>query len=271
MYTEHWGLSKSPFTGPSAGSSFHPNAGQSEAIARIEYLIENHRRIGLLVGETGFGKTTLFNHIATQASRGGGVSITISLLGLDKEQFVVSLAEQLGDYTLANATPAIQWRGIYDQLTTNEYQQRSTVLLLDDAQEANREVITVIERLSQWNPAHNTRVTILLASTPGGIPMIGRRLLEQCELRISLQAWSLQDTINHVRKAIAQTGAASSIFDDDALQLLHERSAGNPRRLRQLAELALVASAGQGMKRIGEELLRAVDTELRMPIPPAAA
>jgi len=271
MYTRHWGLSKSPFTGPARGSLFHQSSGQREVLARMEYLIDNGRRVGIFTGEDGFGKSTVLEHLAGKVNRAGNVAVSLNLLGMGEREFIVSLAEQLG-FNAADTMPvSALWRGIFDQLVTNQYQQRATVLLLDDVQEARPEVLTAIGRLSQWNPAHNTRVTILLATTPAGVPRIGRRLLDLCDLRIELRKWTLDDTIGYVRGVVSAVGGSPTIFGNVALDALHQRSKGSPRLLRQLAELALLAGSAQQVTQIDADLVATVDQELRMTFPSVAA
>lgn len=271
MYTQHWGLSKSPFTGHARGPLFHQSSGQREVLARVDYLIENGRRVGIFTGEDGFGKSTILEHLAKKVTRQGNVAISLNLLGVSESEFVVSLAQQLGFHAADTMPVSALWRGIFDRLVTNQYQQRATILLLDDVQDAHPDVLRAIGRISQWNPAHHTRVTILMATTPAGVARIGRRLLDLCDLRIELRPWTLEDTIGYVRSVVATVGGAPTIFDNGSLESLHQRSRGNPRLLRQLAELALVAGSAQQSKQIDADMVAVVDQELRMTFPSAAA
>ena len=271
MYTQHWGLTKSPFTGPARGSLFYATSGQSEAIARLDYVTKNGRRCAVLAGDDGLGKSSVFEHLAEREARRGNVAISMSLLGMDESEFVVTLAEKLGEPTKSSTSSAILWRAIFDRLTVNQFRQKSTILMLDDAQDASTEVITALGRLSQWNPAHETKVTILLSTTPESMPRLGKRLLDLCDLKIQLRPWKLEDTIGYVRSSIEHMGGAPTVFDNQALETLHTLSEGSPRNLRRLAELALVAGAAQRAKQIGAATVRAVDAELRMPYPTAAA
>ena len=69
MYTEHWGLNASPFSGTGGRKTFFESDAQAEAIARIDYLINNNRRLGLLLGDEGLGKSTILNHVRRQLRR----------------------------------------------------------------------------------------------------------------------------------------------------------------------------------------------------------
>ena len=137
-------------------------------------------------------------------------------------------------------------------------------MLFDDAHEASSEVVTAITRLSQWNPGQNTRFTIFGSASAVGVFRLGQRLLDLCDLRIEVRPWSEEDTIGYVRGALEAVGGAPTIFTNRSLETLHEVAGGQPRRIRQVAELALVAAAGQRLDSIGPDTVHAVDQNLRM-------
>jgi type II secretory pathway predicted ATPase ExeA len=56
MYQAHWGLQKSPFRGDLDPKSFFPSPTHEEALARLNFLAEEHHRLGLLFGPAGSGK-----------------------------------------------------------------------------------------------------------------------------------------------------------------------------------------------------------------------
>jgi type II secretory pathway predicted ATPase ExeA len=88
------------------------------------------------------------------------------------------------------------------------------------------------------------------------------RLLELADLRIDLEPWEPADTSHYVSKALERAGATSEIFTDDALRHLHDRCQGVPRRVIQLASLALLAGAGQQANQIDAEIVARANHEL---------
>ena len=61
---------------------------------------------------------------------------------------------------------------------------------------------------------------------------------------------------------MADAGRSTPIFSPPALARLHDLSAGIPRRVKQLADLALLAGAGQGLVQIEPDTIDAVYQEL---------
>ena len=50
MYQSHWGLRAMPFNGRVDPKYFFPSPTHEEALARLHFLVENHRRLGIVLG-----------------------------------------------------------------------------------------------------------------------------------------------------------------------------------------------------------------------------
>ena len=101
-----------------------------------------------------------------------------------------------------------------------------------------------------------------LAVDPGRIDRLGARLIDLVELRIDLPAWELADTADYVASEIKRAGGDEALFSDQALVRLHELTRGVPRRVNQLADLALLAGAGKQLTQIDAETVTTVHDEL---------
>ena len=71
MYASHWGLQESPFRNYTNPQRFYQSPTHEEALARLHFLVEEHRRLGLLLGPGGSGKSFLLEVFAAQLRRGG--------------------------------------------------------------------------------------------------------------------------------------------------------------------------------------------------------
>lgn len=261
MYQTHWGLQFAPFgnAAPPAGTS-HP--GGDEALARLQYLVDQRGRVGLLLGSAGTGKTTLLRRFC-EVSRGQG--LVASLLGgrgCDERSLLNQL---IRDWQL-NVTPQLSsaslWDLLADRLVELRYEQTACVVALDDADLASSAVRTQCERLVHLATISQTQLTLLLASTPEGARQLGRSWLDQVELRIELTPWSEDETAEHVAQCLFRSGSVSPIFTDEAITALHELSGGVPRRVDQIAQLALLAGAGRELEEIDADTLLEAYQEL---------
>jgi general secretion pathway protein A len=262
MYTKHWGLRESPFRGSLDPRYYFNSPSHDEALARLQFVVENQRRLAVMVSPSGSGKSLLLEVFARQLRRAGSQAIHLQLLGIDGHEFLWQLTRQLGADLDPEASISRIWRSLTDRLSVNRYQHINTVLLLDDVDEANRDVLTSITRLVTWEPQPESRLAIVLAAREGCLERLDRRLLELCELRIDILPWEYEDTAEYLKSALEKAGRTDPTFDQQAMARLHELTRGVPRRVRQLAELALLAGAGQGLKLIDQQTIETVNQEL---------
>jgi type II secretory pathway predicted ATPase ExeA len=262
MYRKHWGLRELPFGPGIDPKAFFPGPSHEEALARLQFLVDENRRVGLLMGGGGSGKTLLFSVLAQQLRLNGRQVANLSLLGCEDREFLWSLSAALCLNPPRGAQTFALWRGLTDRIAENRYQRCGTVLLLDDADEATGEVLSHVVRLAQSDPSPAARLTVLLAASNERVECLGPRLLELAELRIDIEPWEEADTSAFVTSALIRAGRAIPVFDEVALARLHELSSGNPRRVGQLANLALLAGAGRQLDRIDADTIDAVCQEL---------
>ncbi|HEY4759151.1 MAG TPA: hypothetical protein VIH42_01085, partial [Thermoguttaceae bacterium] len=64
MYQSHWGLRESPFRGGLVMQLLQRSPTHEEALARLHFLVDNQRRLGLLMGPSGSGKSLVLEAFA---------------------------------------------------------------------------------------------------------------------------------------------------------------------------------------------------------------
>jgi len=261
MYAQYWGLHQNPFTA-SAEESFFVSPSHDEASARLDYLIAARRRLGIVVGESGTGKSHLFRWYCSQLNRRQHHACVISLLQIDGHEFLWRVAEGLHARPALSDAPFALWRKIHHQLLSHRYGAGQVVLLLDDADEAQREVLDGLVRLVHIDPSPDLRLSIVLAAGAERSLRLGKRLLEHSGLRIELDAWAALEVEDYLRASFARAGCEQSPITPEAVARLHLHSAGNPRRVSQLADLALLAAAGQQLREVSAATIDAVQQQL---------
>jgi general secretion pathway protein A len=267
MYQQYWGLDERPFPSRVGLADFFESPSHEEALARLQFLIEQRYRVGLLLGTAGSGKSLLLNIFEQMLRRSGRQVAVISLVGLDVNGFAAQLASQLAVDPARGATPEARWQPIVDRIVANRYQRRDTVLLLDDADEAADAVLARVARLVECDTSPESRLTAVLAAESRRAHRLGPRLLELTELKIEIEPWTSEETAAFLRHALMQAGRDDAIFAAAAIDRLHQLTNGVPRRICQLAELALAAGAGQQEAEIGGETVEAVFEELAIQVP----
>ena len=262
MYQSHWGLRETPFRAWLDPRFFYQSPAHEEALARLHFLVEQRRRVGLLMGEPGSGKSLLLQVFAHEMRHAGRPVAAVNLLGLDQAGLLWQLAVGFGLTPDPSEGPAAFWQMAVDRIAEFRYQQVETVVLLDDADRATPEAITLATRLAQHDLSPESRLTLVLAGRHEQMGRIGRTLLELAELRIDLEPWQQADTEAYLKDAMSKAGGSAAVFDASAVARLHELAHGIPRRINHLADLALVAGAGQNLTQIDAGTIESVYHEL---------
>jgi general secretion pathway protein A len=262
MYQTYWGLRESPFRGCFAAEFFYQSPTHEEALARLQFLVDQRRRMGLLIGPAGSGKSLLLEMFAMQLRRNGRPVAWLSLLGLEPDEFLWQLATAWRLNPAPAASVGVLWRLVTDRLAEFRCQQLDTVVLLDDADQADHRVLTHVTRLARYDASPEMRLTLVLAGQPEGVRKLDAHLLDLVELRIDVEPWDKTDTQEFVAESLARAGRKSPLFAEPAVAKLHELAHGIPRRISQLADLALLAGAGQNLQQIDANVVESAYQEL---------
>jgi len=262
MYQSHWGLTEGPFRSRVDPRFFYASPVHEEALARLHFLVGQRRKLGILLGDQGSGKSLLLEVFAAEMRKSGRPVALVSLLGMERDEFLRHLAIAFGLNPASELPVSPLWRMVTDRIVEYGYQQLETVILLDDADWASPEVSQQVYRLAQLDVSLNAQLTIALAGRYDRTGRIWESMLDLAELRIDLGAWEATDTEAYLDNSLAQAGRKTPIFEDPAVVKLHELGHGVPRRISQLADLALAAGAGQTLDRIDADTIESVYHEL---------
>jgi general secretion pathway protein A len=261
MYLAHWGLERSPFAAGLAPRLFYEAESQTEALARLRFVVRQGRPMALMAGARGVGKSTLLRRFADQCRREGRRVAVVDLAGLSARELLWQLAAQFAIAPRAGADAATLFANLASFHHTLHWQGEAATLLLDDADQAGPDARSQLVRLARIG-GEQSRLSLVLATAPHGLDRLGEELLAAIDLRIDVDPWSEVDTIGYVQHALLEAGCDRPAFDDEALSALAALSGGVPRQVNRIADHALLATAAEGRESVDAATIEATHEAL---------
>lgn len=238
-----------------------PALQHAEAQARCEFLIQERKVFGVVLGPAGCGKTRL---LRTLLREGGSLARTrpllIDMTAVGGRHFLAELADGLG-LQPAPLEPFALWRAIRDRLEGDADCGLGWVVLLDHLDAARPDVFLLLRGL--LNAAAPRRSLTIIAAARPPLPMALRQLLaDHGSVRIELRCLAGDETAEFARAVWNQTAPADAPLAPEALRTLHTLTGGQPRQLDRLCELVRLASTIEGTAAVTPEMIAAAFQEL---------
>lgn len=262
MYLNHWKLRHSPFQRAASVDGFYEGSVQEEALARLKFLVQFRRPLGVLVGPSGSGKSLVLDVFAQRLQLEAKPFVRLGLQGADWREFLWQLAAKLDLNPSLEAGEFLLWRKIKDYFAQIQAAERDMVLILDDVDDTAPECQLGLVRLLAANRCLESRLTMVVATRPETVGQLSPRLLELAELRVQLDPMPLADVASYLYHHLSLAGREESAFSNAAIVRLQEISGGLPRKLNHLAELSLVAAASQGLACVDTEVVDGAAREM---------
>ena len=262
MYERYWGLNGSPFQGTNDLRWFIETTAHEEALARLNFLVDERRHFGLLRGPSGTGKTLVMQAARRDAIQRGREVASVDLFGLDSHEMLWQLAVALRLSPHANCSRWWLWQAVTDHLQALSSANLPQVLLCDHLERAESDCLSVLERLLHVEAAQSGCFTILAAARDAFEEDVFPELFEQSDLRIELPLLDRLETSQFVRGLLHQAACPREVFKPDAIKTLFELTHGEPRAIARLCDVALGAGEHQELSHIDEYAIRAAAGEV---------
>ncbi|MHC4713208.1 MAG: ExeA family protein [Planctomycetota bacterium] len=246
MYEAHWNLSRKPFRNDLDLSFAFMWEAYEEALARLQYFVADGKRLALLKGPSGVGKSYLLAALERDVRLRGDIVATVpnpSLPPADLLEYILTLY----GHDRTGLSKARSLALLTQFARENALQNTRTYLLVDEAQ-AIRDPLTLDEINLILNLAEGP--TPLFCVILAGEPQISD-LLNDCpglrqKIEIGAQLTPLvpEETAQYVAHRLGVVGG-SGVFEDAAIEKLHEWSGGIARLINIGADLAMLAAFGE--------------------------
>lgn len=250
MYRNFFRLEEKPFNLTPDPRYLYLNHNHREVLASLKYGIVEKRGFVVITGEVGTGKTThLFNFL----DRLGDETVSAFIFNpiLTQLEFFQYIFE---DFNLPSGakTKTEFLVGLNRFLLQQAERGGTAVLVIDEAQNLNREILEEVRLLSNMETPREKLLQIVLVGQPELDEKLQSSTLRQLRQRISIRCRILPlgveetgDYIRH-RLKVAGYGGEEEIFNPEVVALIARLSSGIPRVVNNICDNVLISCYALG-------------------------
>ncbi|MGQ0594424.1 MAG: AAA family ATPase [Gammaproteobacteria bacterium] len=267
MYLAHFGLREAPFSLTPDPRFLYLGERHREGLAHLRYGLEDGGGFVQLTGEIGTGKTTLCR--ALLAELPGHLDVGFLLNPRVSEvDLLASLCDELRiRYSESDARQKPLVDALYRHLLEAHAGGRTTVLLIDEAQNLSPPVLEQVRLLTNLETTKKKLLQIILIGQPELCEVLARSELRQLAQRITaryhLVPFSRRETFDYIAHRIEVAGGSPRVFSPQARAEVYRQSKGVPRLINVFCDRALLGAYVQEQASVNIATARRAIAEVR--------
>lgn len=258
MYEQYWGLTELPFENTPDPKFFFRSEKHAEALARLQYLIEEKKPCGVLSGVYGCGKTLVVQSLMQKMEPEGYRFSLVSNPRLDDLGIIRMILYNFTKHEVP-ASKSDVLIALEQLVNTTAHEGKHSVVIIDEAHAIeDLRIFEELRLLVNIQTANRFLLTLLIVGQPELKPKIeaNKQLNQRVSLRFHLDAFQFEDTQHYIYHRLKIAGGnKDDIFNPEALDLVHKASGGIPRWINHYCHLSLLLGFSKGASQITPEIV----------------
>lgn len=265
MYNHFFGFKEKPFKLVPNPDYLFLSKCHEEALAHLKYAAVAGEGFVEILGEVGSGKTMLCRAFLENLDAN-----TESAYIFNPKMDAMDLLKSINDeFDILSDQDSI--KALIDTLNAFLMEKRAegkkVILLIDEAQNLNKEVLEQIRLLSNLETTKDKLLQIILVGQPELGEMLRsydlRQIGQRISLRCRLRPLSYQETNAYIQHRIHLASPKQvAIFSRNAIRKIYKYSRGNPRLINITCDRALLTAYGFNCHKISSRIAKAAIIEL---------
>ncbi|MEM9644436.1 MAG: AAA family ATPase [Planctomycetota bacterium] len=270
MYENFWKMNRRPFENYGDEGSYYPSEVHQTALLKLRYAIEARRSLVAICGDNGMGKSMLADLLVNQLDESFTPVTRVVFPHLVGDQLLGYLTDKVtGIRGEATEPTRLTLARLETFLENNIAAENQAVVIVDEAHllghDSQLETLRLLLNLTGKRSDAESAMTFVLVGHSVLLSLIEQnqaldeRVAEKCLLRRftpDQSAAYLQHRLQVVGADIAQ------VFEPEAVDRLHARAQGIPRRLNKLADLGLMVAFAEEAPLVTVDHVEGVHQEL---------
>jgi general secretion pathway protein A len=266
VYNNFFGFKERPFQLVPNPAYLFLSRSHEEAIAHLNYALSHGDGFVELTGEVGTGKTTLCRAFLEDLDKDSEVAYIFNPQ-LNQLELLKTINDEFGISSEAdNTKDLIDTLNVF--LMEKKSQKKNAILLIDEAQNLNKEVLEQLRLLSNLETNTSKLLQIILVGQPELQTMLDAYELRQLRQRITL-SWYLtplsrKETKEYIRHRVnLASKKTEDKFTQSAYNLIYKYSGGIPRLINIACDRALLTAFGDNRRKVTGSIAGSAIRELK--------
>ena len=257
-YYQRFGLSREPFGTTPDPAMFYKTLGHEDCYERLKLAIRLQRGLSIIIGDVGYGKTTIKVALLQELQRdGSAVEIGIVNNPRDCRTDVQFLRSVLGQFGLeaTGRTGLDLTTAFLRYLEAMHLARRKVLLVIDEGQNLASSHLEILRTFLSFETPTEKLINVVIFAQPELEEKIVRKrnLAQRVGMDHKLNPLNRRDTAGLIAHRLAVAGypaGEAPLFAEEAIDLVHERSQGIPRAITTFCADCLVEAAFLGHDRV---------------------
>jgi len=251
MYNSFFGFNENPFNLTPDPRYLFMSRSHKEAIEHMLYGINERKGFIVITGGIGAGKTTLCRTLLNHLS-GDTRSALIFNSFISDMELLKSINQEFGIHMPPEAETKKDYIDALNGFLLDIFTEGgNAVLMIDEAQNLSHDVLEQIRMLSNLETAKEKLIQIVLMGQPELLGVLAapslRQLNERIMVRYDLNPLSFKDIRGYIEhRMIVAGGHGEARFTKGSVREIYSYSKGNPRRINNICDRALLISYALG-------------------------
>jgi general secretion pathway protein A len=260
-----FGLREEPFSIVPESRFLCESEQQKEAHDGLRWLVDCHHGLGLLFGTVGTGKTLLCRTLFEELSADRRYVPALMLTPSDRSEYglMSELLAQWHNPQRMRSTRSLETVAHDYLMQVTLGRKKTAVLIIDEAQGLSSRTLLQVCKMLNWQDGGQQLLQIVLAGQPtmeGSLVRVPA-LRDRAVVQFTLTGMTLPETRRVITSRVKRAGGRVDLFAPDALELVHNKTAGMPRRVIILCLKSLWLAYYDGERQITREVVQAVIDE----------